>query len=213
VPSKRGRPRAIGADERILDHALTLLTRDGYNGLTLDRLATAAGVAKTTILRRWPSKAAVAAAAVERLALQTVEVPDSGNLRDDLHALIQSAVDVFVRGQGRFVPRLLRESGHHPEIADLLYTVIHTRRLAYRRVLGRAVARHDLHPETDQDLMIDFLIGPIWTRLLITRDPVTDDLVDAIVDFVMSGRPPGAPTPLPRDHVDGGVRGITVSTP
>jgi hypothetical protein len=38
-------------------------------------------------------------------------------------------VAVFTEGDGSFVPRLIRESGHHPEIADLLHTVIHTRRL------------------------------------------------------------------------------------
>src|SRR3954447_1580405 len=58
--------------------ALRGLGSRGYAGLTLDELAGRSGVAKTTILRRWPSKAAVAAAGVERLALQSVDVPDSG---------------------------------------------------------------------------------------------------------------------------------------
>src|SRR5919112_2922490 len=133
----RGRPRDPTLDARILDEVLVLLASHGYAGLTLDELATRSGVAKTTILRRWPSKAAVAAAGVERLALQTVDVPDSGSLRGDLHALLHAAVDTFVRGRGQFVPRLLRESGHHPEITDLLFTVLHTRRQAYRRGLGR----------------------------------------------------------------------------
>src|ERR687885_2922290 len=88
-----GRPRAADLDDRILDAALALLVQSGYAQFTLDRLATTVGVAKTTILRRWPSKARVAAAAVERLALQTVDVPDSGNLRDDLQALLRHAVD------------------------------------------------------------------------------------------------------------------------
>jgi AcrR family transcriptional regulator len=172
-----------------MDAALAMLADGGYVGFRLDELATRAGVAKTTILRRWPSKAAVAAAAVERLALQTVDVPESGTLRGDLHALLSNAVTVFTHGDGQFVPRLIRESGHHPEIADLLHTVIHTRRLAYRRVLGRAIARHELDPDVDQDLLIDLLIGPIWTRLLITRDPITPALVDAIVDALTRAFP------------------------
>src|SRR4051812_48690787 len=128
-PRRRGRPPSPGVDERILDAALAMLAAGGYAGFRLEALATRAGVAKTTILRRWPSKAAVAAAAVERLALQTVDLPESGTLRGDLHALLTSAVTVFTHGDGRFVPRLIRESGNHPEIADLLQTVIHTRRL------------------------------------------------------------------------------------
>ncbi len=186
---RRGRPPSPDVDERILDAALSMLADGGYGGFRLDALATRAGVAKTTILRRWPSKAAVTAAAVERLALQTVDLPESGTLRGDLHALLTSAVTVFTHGDGRFVPRLIRESGHHPEIADLLHTVIHTRRLAYRRVLGRAIARQELDPDVDQDLLIDLLIGPIWTRLLITRDPITAVLVDQIVDALIRAFP------------------------
>jgi AcrR family transcriptional regulator len=194
---RRGRPPSPGVDERILEAALAMLADGGYAGFRLEALAARAGVAKTTILRRWPSKAAVAAAAVERLALQTVDLPASGTLRGDLHALLTSAVTVFTHGDGRFVPRLIRESGHHPEIADLLQTVIHTRRLAYRRVLGRAIARHELDPDVDQDLVIDLLIGPIWTRLLVTRDPITDGLIDEIVDVVIRAFPPPSAPPGP----------------
>jgi AcrR family transcriptional regulator len=186
---RRGRPPSPEVDERILDAALAMLAEGGYAGFRLDALATGADVAKTTILRRWPSKAAVTAAAVERLALQTVDLPESGTLRGDLHALLTSAVTVFTNGNGRFVPRLIRESGHHPEIADLLQTVIHTRRLAYRRVLARAIARHQLDPDVDQDLLIDLLIGPIWTRLLLTHDPITTALVDEIVDALTRAFP------------------------
>lgn len=178
-----------GTEQRILDTALAMLADSGYAALRLDELARRAGVAKTTILRRWPSKPAVAAAAVERLALDTVDVPEASTLRDDLHALLKNAISVFSHGQGRFVPRLLRESGHHPEIADVLQTVIHTRRMGYRRALGRAVARGELDPEIDQELLIDLLIGPIWTRLLITGDPLPPSMVDDIVAAVLRAYP------------------------
>ncbi len=181
----RGRPRDRALDERILEQVIALLGSRGYAGLTLDELAVRSGVAKTTILRRWPSKAAVAAAGVERLALQSVDVPDSGALKVDLLALLHGAVEAFVRGRGQFVAQLIREAGHHPEITDLLYTVIHTRRQAYRRVLALAIARGELAPSVDQDLLIDLLIGPIWTRMLITRDPITREYVDSIVEAVL----------------------------
>ena len=95
-------------------------------------------------------------------------------------------VETFARGPGQFVPRLMREAGQDAEITDLLFTVIHTRRQAYRRVLALAVARGELAPRVDQELMIDLLIGPIWTRLLITRDPVTHEFVDAVVDATLT---------------------------
>src|SRR3954469_18750615 len=147
----RGRPPSPGIDRRILDAALELLASGGYAGFRLDELAKRAGVAKTTILRRWPSKAAVAAAAVEQLALQTVDVPASGTLRGDLHALVTGAVDVFTNGHGAFVPRLIRESGHHPEIADLLQTVIHTRRAARPPRPAPASTPPERDPPPDRD--------------------------------------------------------------
>jgi AcrR family transcriptional regulator len=185
-----------GTEQRILDAALAMLAESGYAALRLDELARRAGVAKTTVLRRWPSKAAVAAAAVERLALHTVDVPQASTLRDDLHALLDNAVTVFAHGHGRFVARLIREAGHHPEIADLVQTVIHTRRMGYRRALGRAIARGELDPETDQELLIDLLIGPLWTRLLITRDPLPPSIVDDIVGAALRAfpAPPRTPT-------------------
>ena len=186
VPPGRGRPRDPAVEERILEQVVALLSSRGYAGLTLDELAVRSGVAKTTILRRWPSKAAVAAAGVERLALQSVAVPDSGTLHGDLRALLHGAVDTFARGRGQFVPRLLREAGHHPEITDLLDAVLHTRRQGYRRVLARATARGEIDPSVDQELLIDMLIGPLWTRLLITRDPVTREYVDANVHAVLA---------------------------
>src|SRR3954449_12745755 len=190
---RRGRRLSPEIDDRILQETLAMLADVGYARLRLDALAERAGVAKTTILRRWPSKAAVAAAAVQRLALQTADVPESHNLREDLQALLSNAVAAFTGGTGRFVPALIRESGHHPEIADLLATVIQTRRAAYRRVLNRAIARHDLHPDVDQEVIIDLLVGPLWTRLLITRQPVTQALVEEIVDAVLRAYPPAAP--------------------
>src|SRR3954468_9642218 len=191
--ARRGRQLSPELDDRILEAALAMLADVGYAQLRLDALAARAGVAKTTILRRWPSKAAVVAAAVHRLALQTVEVPESSNLREDLEALLSNAVAAFVSGPGRFVPALIRESGHHAEIADLLATVIQTRRAAYRRVLNRAIARHDLHPDIDQEVMIDLLVGPLWTRLLITRQPISPALVEEIVDAVLRAYQPDGP--------------------
>jgi AcrR family transcriptional regulator len=190
---RRGRPLSPELDDRILEAALAMLADVGYAQLRLDALAARAGVAKTTILRRWPSKAAVAAAAVQRLALQTADVPESSNLREDLQALLSNAVAAFASGPGRFVPALIRESGHHAEIADLLATVIQARRAAYRRVLNRAIARHDLLPDVDQEVIIDLLVGPLWTRLLITREPVTQALVEEIVDAVLRAYPPAGP--------------------
>ena len=60
----RGRPRREGADEEILAVTLEMLREIGYGALTVDAVAERAGVAKTTLYRRWPSKSALVAAAI-----------------------------------------------------------------------------------------------------------------------------------------------------
>lgn len=63
----RGRPRREGADDEILAVALEMLRESGYGALTVDAVAEHAGVAKTTVYRRWPSKSALVTAAVAPL--------------------------------------------------------------------------------------------------------------------------------------------------
>jgi len=60
----RGRPRREGADEEILAVARTMLSEGGYGELTVDGVAERAGVAKTTVYRRWPSRGALIAALI-----------------------------------------------------------------------------------------------------------------------------------------------------
>jgi Tetracyclin repressor-like, C-terminal domain len=59
-------------------------------------------------------------------------------------------------------------------------------RQAYRRVLALAIARGELAPTVDQELLIDLLLGPIWLRLLITRNPITREYVDAVIQAVLT---------------------------
>jgi len=76
--------------------------------------------------------------------------------------------------RGQFVPGLLREAGHHPEIADLINTVLHTRRQAYRKVLAPALARGELLPSIDQDLLIDLLLNSDGDITLVPTGPLTN---------------------------------------
>ena len=65
----RGRPRREGADEEILSVVRTLLEERGFRALSVDDVAEQAGVAKTTVYRRWPSKGSLVAAAIGPAAI------------------------------------------------------------------------------------------------------------------------------------------------
>jgi AcrR family transcriptional regulator len=182
-----GRPRRPGLDEEILEATIGLLGRAGYGRLRVDEVAEQVGIAKSTIYRRWPSKAALVAAAIERLYLDEVSVPDTGDLRADLVALLDNSYDLVVTGPGRVLPDLIRESGSTPELVDLIVETMESRRRLYTQVLNRAIARGEIGPEVDTDLAIDLLTGPLWVRLLLTRRPVSKTAAREVVDRVLPG--------------------------
>lgn len=100
----RGRPRREGADDEILAVALNMLRDEGYGALTIDGVAERAGVAKTTVYRRWPSKGALVAAAVaplhaaandadgileETASLLRLFTPPDGDAIDAIRAILE----------------------------------------------------------------------------------------------------------------------------
>ncbi|HWS71342.1 MAG TPA: TetR/AcrR family transcriptional regulator [Thermoanaerobaculia bacterium] len=147
-PKRRGRPRREGADEELVSAALALLRERGYRDFTVDAVAERTGIAKTTIYRRWPTKGALAAAAIAPL----VALPSER----DVTALLE-AMRARLAGEWGATIGALAADGID--------------------VLGRDAFRHLV----DDELTIDLLTGPLWTRLLVTREPLEEGLPAAIV--------------------------------
>ncbi|HKE73131.1 MAG TPA: TetR/AcrR family transcriptional regulator [Acidimicrobiales bacterium] len=192
-----GRPRDDSADDKILAAALARLERDGYEHLRVDDVAADAGVAKTTLYRRWESKEALVAEVMRRLYLDRVPAVDHGDLRADLVALVGETYRLLFEGPGQVVEDLVRSSGASRELADVVRATTQARRRAFHQAMNRAVARGELDPAADHDLVIDLLVGPLWTRLLVSDLTMSPDDVETIVDAVLDGvaLPNAAPPP------------------
>lgn len=157
----RGRPRRAGADEEILTVALAMLREKGYHDLTVDAVAETAGVAKTTIYRRWPSKGALVAAAL--VPAKAVRAPtEGGSIEADVAAILRDVVELL---------RLGGDVQSDPELYDVMRTAIAPDRARIAEILGRAL-------EGDGALVADLLIAP----LLLGRTEV-----EAIVRTVLHG--------------------------
>jgi AcrR family transcriptional regulator len=182
-----GRPRSAEADGAILEACLGLLEKHGYGGLSVDDVAAAAGVAKTTLYRRWPSKPALVAAAARPLYHMDLEPPDSGSVREDLLLLLQRSRELMRGRTGRLLTMLLRESAEHDELREPVQAAIYGRRRLYNQVLNRAIARGELRADLDQDLTIDLLLGPFWVRTVVTPSVMPPESVPAIVEALLSG--------------------------
>jgi AcrR family transcriptional regulator len=180
-------------EEAVFEAALGLLATRDYREITMETLAGRAGVSRTTIYRRWPSKAAVVAAAVSSLYLDRVEVPDTGALSEDLVALLSETYRVMADGDGRVLEQLVRQSGQNPELVHVVSSILYARRRLYATMLNRAIAREELSPEVGQELLLDLLLGPLWFRLLVSGAPITPAEARSVVQLVLDGALPRGP--------------------
>ena len=194
-----GRPRDASVERRVLEAALTLSTLRGFDGWSVEELAEQAGVAKSTIFRRWGAKGKVLVAAFEQLLLSTIELPDTGSIRDDLMALVRAQVQLYDTQQGRSVIRFaldtLDAAGGNTEVAAAVRRTAVERRAMYERVVARGQERGELRPDVHPALAVDLVFGAMWGRLFglgQLGDP--DEFAAAAVDAAVTGLgvPPAA---------------------
>ncbi|MDH2425922.1 TetR/AcrR family transcriptional regulator [Sphaerisporangium sp. TRM90804] len=150
-----GRPRTAPArrrgaalEEAILRAAVEELTENGYPGLTMDRVARRAGTNKNAIYRRWPNRAALGIAAYRRMTVADARLPDTGELRGDVLALLRGANRHWSSPTGDILRGLLSGLGDDPELlAQLREQSSDGGAAMWLTVLGRAVARGEVAPE------------------------------------------------------------------
>jgi AcrR family transcriptional regulator len=186
-----GRPRSEEAHRAILDAALELLIEVGYSALTVEGIASRAGVGKATIYRRWTSKLPLVIEAFGQLP--GLAECDTGDLVTDLERMLRSYLEVFVSSPlGAVVPSLAGELPHNPELMELFAPVVGSRRQPLIRALERGVARGEISPDLDLSLAADLIVGPITVRLFFSRVKPTPKMIPAIVRIALEGIRSGA---------------------
>lgn len=184
--SSAGRPRSEEAHRAILDATLQLLAEVGFSALTVEGVATRAGVGKATIYRRWPSKLPLVVEAFSQLP--ALEESDTGNLRDDLKKMLRSYLNLFNSTPlATVLPSLAGELAHNPELSELLNPVIRGRRQPLTRALERARDRGEIAEGIDLDIAADLVVGPIAVRLFFGGGPISPKIVGPIVDTALRG--------------------------
>ena len=116
-PLGRGRPRDAGRDTAIIDATLHVLTELGYEQMSVEAVAARAEVAKTTIYRRYPSKAALVMAAVERRATAIPPTVKSGGLRERLLVVVTWLAGEISRQQVGLLGALFSAMRTDPDLA------------------------------------------------------------------------------------------------
>ena len=185
---RTGRPRNCDTEERVAAAVLDALIEEGYEGMSVDRVARRAGVGRATIYRRWPAKADMIVDAIARRAFDHISVPDSGDLRTDLELML-SQVQECLTDEHRIIQAVNVEQLRHPDLGEAFRTrFLAKRRADMRSILERAVERGELSEHEDLELLGSTGPALIWQRLTLFGGRPPADLPRRIADFLLAGR-------------------------
>ena len=164
------------------------LAEVGYGRLSIDAVAKRAGVGKAAIYRRWRSKLDMTVALTSEVAVAAIDVPDTGSLRGDIRQYLDNACEAIAHPLARhIIPDLLAEATRNPALADALVPTLRTPRRAKAAVLfQRAVKRGELAADSDLEMCMDFLAGPLYWRLAVVHTQTGEDYLDRLTDRILA---------------------------
>ncbi|HEY9469428.1 MAG TPA: TetR/AcrR family transcriptional regulator [Propionibacteriaceae bacterium] len=188
-PAKRrqGRPRDASVQSKVLAATLRLLARDGYEGMSVDGVAEAAGVTKPTIYRRWASKEDLAVSAVGSLSAEPAPEIASDDVWDSLRAEMAAYARAVGRPQSmNLIGTVLVEEIKRPQmIAKFREKVVQPRRHRIRAVLHRGQLEGSIRPDVDIDVCVNLLIGYYYAGYL--GDQLASDWPNHCVRILREG--------------------------
>ncbi|MFC5804906.1 TetR/AcrR family transcriptional regulator [Streptomyces formicae] len=204
-PLRPGRPRSAEADTAILEATRAALVELGWSKLTLGDVAARAGVAKTTLYRRWAGKSELVVDAVAVL-FDELELPDRGSLAADIEGVVLQFAALLQRPEARTaLMAVVAESTRDEPLRERIRVSIVDRQK--RLVLeGRARAqdRGELPAEPDPeaaartaDLIFDVIAGAVVHRALVSGGPVDEDWVRRFTAVLLGGLRAAAQTDGP----------------
>ncbi|MDA0566048.1 TetR/AcrR family transcriptional regulator [Streptomonospora sp. S1-112] len=158
------------------------LAEHGYGRMSIEAVARRAGVGKTAIYRRWNSKLQMVIDVVSTAAVKVMPVPDTGSLRGDIRELLDAGAQAMRHPlASQIVPDLLAEAARNPDIAETLEKALRETQQGVSAVMiGNAVERGELPADTDVELALDMVFGPLYWRVAVTRSPVSPDYLDRL---------------------------------
>jgi AcrR family transcriptional regulator len=192
APRSPGRPRA-GVTTEVFATTLRTIADLGYARATVERIAAAAGIAKTTIYRRWPSKGELI---VDCLldAFGPVPFEEGADRAESMSSAIRwIAAKIGEPGVGDAFAGVFSDAVSDPALREILSSRLQE---PYRRALQEALRE----PSERVLFFVDVVSGTLLHRMGMTGEPMADADVDALVAMVLAhfthdDRPHPAPTP------------------
>ena len=185
MKAARGRPRNKSIDKQVVAAVLRVLRTRGYQAVTIDGIARAVKVARASLYRRWPSKPHLVAYCILS-TMGASPAPDTGTLRGDLLAAVDTLRRAFAGPLGQALPGLLADMAHDPKLAQAVrQEVLAPRRKSMGDALRRAQARGEADGTPDTALVLDLLAAPFYFRTLFEHARVDRPMTRQVVDYVL----------------------------
>jgi AcrR family transcriptional regulator len=185
-PSRGGRPRDPSRDGVIRAAILRLLADVGYGALTMDAVASEAGVGKATIYRRWRTKQDLVVDTIADLNRAEATPADTGSLEGDLRAILRSLVSVISGPTGAATLSLLSTVPHQPALAHAFRNgPLGVWRHAFEQIWARAEGRGEVRPGLAGSVVSETTSALLVQRWLLTGETVDDAYADEVLETVI----------------------------
>lgn len=190
---KQPRPRGSRVVSKVLDAAIERLAVVGFERLSIPEIAKQAGVNKTSVYRRWPTKSDLVRAALGASMGSAAPAPSTGNLRSDLVRAARLAAAFVESPSGRGVLRMLLAEGANPGVRELAASMLRQQEAEGPRALfALAMARGELVLDADVALVLSTVAGALMHRAFVEQRPLSDAFIEGVVDLVLDGVSRGA---------------------
>jgi len=184
--------------EKVIDATLEELASKGFAAISIEEVADRAGVAKTTIYRRWPTKAELVLAAMHSVADDFSMSADTGSIRGDLIAMLKGFRDFASTARGASLIRMMQVEDRCADVTKLALQIRKDNEMVPQALLTRAARRGELPRGTDARLIVDTLFAAVQNILLFQHQKCDDRKVAQLVDLVLTGAAHGGARQLRR---------------
>jgi AcrR family transcriptional regulator len=186
-PASGRRVQELVREQQILRAAIQELALSDYGGMSIEGVARRAGVNKTTVYRKWETKVDLLRAALGSVFDSFPVGPTLGDLRSDMLRLGKQ-FRVFTQSiEGKSLMRLRLLQHPEPELAEIAKQLNARQSKEVRVLVEAAIARGEVSRDIDLILLLDMLWGVLYARLEMKNEPVSDAMLEEVVDILMNG--------------------------
>jgi AcrR family transcriptional regulator len=170
--------RSARVREAVLSAVLHELNVNGYAALSVEAVASRAGVNKTTIYRRWPTLDDLLVDALTTWSEDAIPGSDTGSIETDLLALGRTLADQLNGGVGRQIAAVVLTAGlRSPQLREATRRYFDQQAVRATPVVTQAIERGELPANTDTNTLLTTFRAPLFYRMVTTGDPIDEDLI------------------------------------